>query len=121
MKSLVKAVACVLLVEIIIFVSCKKDSSGVADNHLPPVARAGADTSIRLISCTPSNFMNLDGSHSSDPDNNISSYLWAKISGPSAGTILNYISSVAKLVNFLPGQYGLELKVTDAGGLSSNY
>jgi hypothetical protein len=119
MKSLIKVVACVLLVEIIIFVSCKKDSAGLVDNHLPPVAKAEVDTSVALTSCSSSNFIDLDGSHSFDPDYDIISYTWTKISGPSTGNILNYTSAVAKLVNFLPGQYALELKVTDAGSRSS--
>jgi len=104
MKSLVKVVACVLLIEIIIFVSCKKDSAGLMDNHLPPVAKAGADTSVKITSCASSNFIDLDGSHSFDPDNNISTYLWTKISGPSVSTLTNYTSSVARLVNFFPEQ-----------------
>ena len=119
MKSLIKVVACVLLVEIIIFVSCKKDAPERVDNHLPPVARAGTDTSIKLTSCASATFLNLDGSHSSDPDNNINSYLWRKISGASAATLSNYTSSVARLDNLLSGQYSIELTVTDAGGLSS--
>jgi hypothetical protein len=119
MKSLIKVVACVFFVEIIIFVSCKKDSTGLVDNHLPPVAKAGADTSVHITSCASSNFIGLDGSHSFDPDYDIVSYLWTKISGPSTGNILNYTSAVARLVNFLPGQYALELKVTDAGSRSS--
>ncbi len=45
----------------------------------PPVANAGADQTIIL----PTNTVILDGSGSTDPDNNISSYAWTKISGSS--------------------------------------
>ena len=45
----------------------------------PPVINAGRDQTFIL----PANSMDLDGSASSDPDNNIASYLWVKISGPS--------------------------------------
>ena len=42
----------------------------------PPIANAGADQIITL----PTNTINLDGSGSTDPDNNITSYVWTKIS-----------------------------------------
>ena len=48
-------------------------------NHRP-VANAGADTTITL----PANAVTLNGSASIDPDNNISNFLWTKISGPSS-------------------------------------
>ena len=53
-------------------------------NH-PPVASAGKDTIITL----PVNTVMLDGSASTDPDNNIVSYAWTKISGPSSFNIVN--------------------------------
>src|SRR4030095_15673523 len=48
-------------------------------NH-PPIANAGDDQTITL----PTNTINLDGSASNDPENNITDYLWSKISGPSS-------------------------------------
>ena len=51
----------------------------------PPVADAGADQTITL----PTNTVNLDGSGSTDPDNNITGYAWTKISGPSTFNIVN--------------------------------
>jgi hypothetical protein len=47
---------------IMIFSSCKKESS----NH-PPIANAGPDQTITL----PTNTVSVNGSSSSDPDNNI--------------------------------------------------
>jgi hypothetical protein len=51
----------------------------------PPVANAGADQTIIL----PTNSVTVDGSASTDPDNNISTYQWTKISGPSSFNIVN--------------------------------
>lgn len=45
----------------------------------PPVARAGLDQTITL----PANSVILDGSSSTDPENNIRTYVWRKIFGPS--------------------------------------
>ncbi|MES2648242.1 MAG: hypothetical protein V4717_15300 [Bacteroidota bacterium] len=81
----------------------------------PPVAKAGSDTTIIL----PVNSMMLDGSNSSDPDNNISSYAWTKIAGPSAFNITSNNSVQAQVINLSEGVYQFELKVTDAGGLFS--
>ena len=117
MKSILKLTACTLLVVFVIFFSCKKDAAS-KDNHLAPVADAGADMTINLVSCSSPNVIDLDGSHSSDPDNNITSYFWTKISGPSV-TISDPRSPKPRLSNFSQGQYALELKVTDGGGLSS--
>ncbi|HEV8505490.1 MAG TPA: hypothetical protein VGQ53_08825 [Chitinophagaceae bacterium] len=117
MKSILKLAACALLVDIIIFVSCKKDA--VPNNHIPPTANAGPDKTVTLASCSSSSFIDLDGGSSTDPDNNINSYLWTKISGPSAASLSNYTAAIARLGNLLPGQYSVELKVTDAEGLSS--
>jgi hypothetical protein len=88
--------------------------SVVTPNH-PPIANAGADQTITL----PTNNVTLDGSSSNDPDNNIISYLWTKISGPSSFNIVNSNSVQTQLTNLIEGVYEFELKVTDAGGLVS--
>jgi hypothetical protein len=86
----------------------------VTTNH-PPVANAGADQTITL----PTNSVTIDGSASTDPDNNITSYVWIRISGPSSFNILN-ANAVQTQINILTeGVYQFELKVTDAGGLIS--
>lgn len=118
MKSILKLTAYALLVAFVIFFSCKKDATS-KDNHRPPVADAGPDKNFNISSCVAGYVVDLDGSHSSDPDNNITSYLWTKISGPTV-TISDPTSAAPRLSHLLPGQYGLELKVTDAGGLSSS-
>ncbi|MEO6329340.1 MAG: PKD domain-containing protein [Ginsengibacter sp.] len=83
-------------------------------NH-PPVANAGADQTITL----PTNKVNLDGSGSTDPDNNITSYAWTKIEGPSSFTIANGSSVKTQVTNLAEGVYFFELNVMDAGGLFS--
>ncbi len=81
----------------------------------PPVANAGSDQTIILLT----NSVNLDGSSSTDPDNNITSYAWSKISGPSSFNIANANAIQTSLTNFALGIYLFELKVTDANGLFS--
>ena len=79
----------------------------------PPVANAGPDQTIIL----PLNTVALDGSASTDPNNNISSYLWTKVSGPSSFAISNANAVQTQVANLIEGVYQFELKVTDAGGL----
>lgn len=79
----------------------------------PPVAYAGADQTVLLPIAT----VNLNGSGSSDPDNNIISYNWTKIAGPSSFNISNPLAVQTQVVNLTIGTYEFELKVTDAGGL----
>jgi PKD domain/Kelch motif/Galactose oxidase, central domain len=81
----------------------------------PPVARAGADQTITL----PTNSVTIDGNASTDPDNNISSYLWTKISGPSTFILTSANAVQTQVTNLTEGTYQFELKVTDAGGLFS--
>lgn len=83
-------------------------------NH-PPVANAGTDQTITL----PTNTVNLDGSGSTDPDNNIVSYVWTKISGPALFNIANASAVQTQATNLLQGVYLFELNVTDAGALFS--
>jgi N-acetylneuraminic acid mutarotase len=75
----------------------------------------GPDQTISL----PNNTVNLDGSASSDPENNITTYLWTKISGPSSFNIYS-VSNKTQVTNLVQGVYLFELKVTDAGGLFSS-
>ena len=83
-------------------------------NHAP-VANAGSDITLIL----PLNTTELDGSGSTDEDNNITSYQWSKISGPSTYNITNANAIKAQLTDLVEGDYVFELKVTDALGLRS--
>ena len=126
MKQILSAV---LFISIIFF-SCKKEKTFTTDGvnesakaergqgsgggkPRPPVANAGADQTITL----PSNSVNLNGSASTDPNNDISSYLWTKISGPSSFTIANANAVQTQVTNFIAGVYKFELKVTDTRGV----
>ena len=81
----------------------------------PPVANAGPDQTITLST----NSVNLDGSSSTDPDNNITNYLWTKISGTASFNITNTNNVQTQVTNLIQGIYQFELKVTDASGLFS--
>ena len=83
-------------------------------NH-PPIANAGADQTITL----PTNTIYLDANASTDPENNITSYLWTKISGPTFFNIVNSNAVQTQVTNLVEGVYQFELKLTDAGGLFS--
>jgi hypothetical protein len=83
-------------------------------NH-PPVACAGPDQTITL----PVNLGMLDGGCSSDADNNIISFAWTKISGPSSFIISNANDIKTQITNLVEGTFLFQLKVTDAGGLVS--
>lgn len=110
------------LLAVLLFASCQKElscedckeASSTAINT-PPVANAGTNQTIMLTT----NEINLNGSNSSDPDNNITSYGWTKISGPSTVTIANATAVQTRVTKFVQGTYQFELKVTDAYGLFS--
>lgn len=89
-------------------------TDALATNH-PPVAHAGPDQRTTL----PINTVTLDGSASSDPDNNIKSYTWTKISGPASFSIANASAVQTRVTNLVEGVYQFELKVTDTEGLFS--
>lgn len=81
----------------------------------PPVANAGADQTIIL----PTNNVSINAAASTDPDNNIASYIWTKISGPSSFNIVNANGILTQGTNLVEGIYQFELKVVDAEGLFS--
>jgi pimeloyl-ACP methyl ester carboxylesterase len=73
------------------------------------IANAGADISISL----PTNSVTLNGSASSDPNGQIKSWQWAKISGPSSGTIVSNKAAVTNVTNLSQGTYKFQLLVWD--------
>ncbi|WP_020532916.1 PKD domain-containing protein [Flexithrix dorotheae] len=77
--------------------------------NIPPTSNPGADTTIFL----PDNFIQLDGSFSSDIDGDIISYLWEKKSGPKSFKIENPNTEKPLLSELVEGDYVLTLKVTD--------
>jgi parallel beta-helix repeat protein len=79
-----------------------------------PNANAGADITITF----PTSTANLNGSLSNDPDGNITSYAWSKLSGPAQGTIVSPSSVTTTVNNLAAGVYQFVLIVTDAGNLT---
>ena len=103
--------------------SCHRESDVLSDLNHSPIARAGADQIINFSICSQNQAV-LDASQSNDPDepnDKIISYIWTKISGPSAFTLKSLTGSLSKwsVENMLPGVYFFELKVTDTKGISS--
>jgi hypothetical protein len=80
-----------------------------------PIANAGPDQTITL----PANQISVNGSTSTDPDNNIAAYAWTIISGPSSFSITNSNAVQTQVTNLVQGIYQFELKVTDTYGLFS--
>lgn len=75
----------------------------------PPVANAGND----ITTILPVNSVILNGSAYDADNNNIASYLWTKISGPSSFSIANANALQTQVTNLVVGVYQFELKVTD--------
>lgn len=79
--------------------------------NMPPTADAGTD----ILLNPPFSSTILNGS-GDDPDGTISSYAWAKVSGPATYTIDNANIANPTLTNLLYGIYVFRLTVTDNGG-----
>ena len=84
--------------------------------NVNPIANAGANQSITL----PLDSVLLDGSSSVDPNGTIVSYSWAKISGPTSGTIVNATSATTEADNLAAGTYIYSLTVTDNSGAKAS-
>jgi len=108
------------------FVLSVEDSSGTVGNdtvqvtvkaaNIPPVARAGNDTTISL----PATSVTLDGSGSTDADGTIVAYQWEKIAGPSKGSISNTNDVQATVTGLEEGVYKFVLTVTDNDGAKNS-
>src|SRR6187399_1547615 len=96
---------------ILLFTSCTPEPPPAVNK--PPVANAGPDQTITLPASTTS----LNGSGSSDPEDNIRIFSWTKVSGPPSFTITDATVIQTQVSNLVEGTYQFELKVTDAGGL----
>jgi hypothetical protein len=75
-------------------------------DYVLPTAYAGSDQSIIL----PTNSVSLQGSATGS----ISSYNWTKLSGPSAGTIMNSNLVNTQVTGLVQGTYQFQLMVTDS-------
>ncbi len=91
-----------------------KDTVQVTVNpapNQPPTANAGLNQNITL----PTNNVTLVGS-GSDPDGNVVSYQWTKISGPSQYNIVSPAQAQTVINNLVQGVYQFQLTVTDNQG-----
>jgi dienelactone hydrolase len=87
-----------------------KGSSSADPGNVSPTVSAGSDQTITL----PKEAITLVGT-ASDPDGNISSYLWTKVSGPSA-PMSNTTTSKLWAYDLVAGTYVFRLTVTDDDG-----
>ena len=85
----------------------------LTDNDLPPTARAGRDQIATLGA-----LIRLDGSLSSDPEQQPLVYQWSLMSAPASSTaqLVDASSSHPKLTPDVAGDYVIQLAVTDASG-----
>ncbi|MBN9384755.1 MAG: T9SS type A sorting domain-containing protein [Chitinophagaceae bacterium] len=74
----------------------------------PPTVNAGANQTITL----PASSVTLSGS-ATDTDGTIASYAWAKVSGPSSGTITSASSATTTVTGLTQGTYVFSLTATD--------
>lgn len=77
----------------------------------PPVANAGSNQTITL----PTSTVTLNGSVS-DPDDNISTVAWTRVSGPTTYNITNPSSAITTVTGLVQGTYVFRLTVTDEEG-----
>ncbi|MBK6633213.1 MAG: T9SS type A sorting domain-containing protein [Chitinophagaceae bacterium] len=77
-------------------------------SNIAPTANAGPDQNITL----PANSVSLTGA-GTDPDGNITAWLWTKVAGPAAGTITNTNTAATAVTGLVEGFYQFELRVTD--------
>lgn len=77
-----------------------------------PIANAGPDQVITL----PVNKVTLNGSASTDPDGSITTFQWAKLSGPGTPVLVTPNSLQTDVTGLVEGTYVFELSVTDDKG-----
>ena len=81
--------------------------------NTPPTSYAGGNIGVFL----PVDSASLSGL-ATDAENNIVSYKWRQLSGPSQAIIQTPDSLKTKISKLIKGEYSFELKVTDSGNLS---
>jgi ribosomal protein L14 len=86
--------------------------NAIAPSNQAPIAVAGNNITLNL----PTNFTNLNGNASSDPDGTIASYAWSWVNGPPTYNISSPGSAIAGLSGLVPGTYTFKLTVTDNNG-----
>jgi hypothetical protein len=106
--------------------SCKKENTTTAvnntstQNSLAPVANAGADQTVNIISCYVGRTVELDGSASLNDNTGLLEFSWAKVSGPFCNiSSMGTNSPKAEVTQLSAGQYAFELTVTGQPTASS--
>ncbi len=84
-----------------------------AVSNIPPITTAGLDQT------TLTSTAGLNGANSYDPDGNIVSYQWTKISGPLTYSISNPNVASPALSFLMLGDYEFELRTTDNAGATT--
>jgi K319L-like, PKD domain len=119
MKAIICGIASFLIIWFFSIAACKKEKDVSATNNRPPIANAGADQRLQFLTCNSFGSAELDGSASSDADNNIAKYSWNLISGSIGTVILNPNSSKTRVEKITAGTTVFKLTVVDEEGLSS--
>lgn len=112
-----------ILLVILLLLACEKDElcntcpdpPNTEELNQPPNALAGSD----LVVTLPTNYVELNGTSSHDPDGQINSWHWNKISGPNSFYINSPFAAQTIVGELVEGIYEFELKVIDNGGLYS--
>jgi hypothetical protein len=81
----------------------------------PPIAEAGIYTITDRAYL--GQLFTLNGSGSTDPDNNITAYKWEQVSGPETVTLTTPNNVTTQFIPTIAGTFVFKLTVTDAGGL----
>ena len=98
------------------FLSNKRNGSTTPPANTAPVANAGTAQTITL----PISTVTLTGTGTGTNGATISSYSWAKTSGPSAGVISVPLLNTTLITGLVQGTYVFTLTVTDNHGLTSS-
>ena len=81
----------------------------------PPLASAGNDTTIAL----PASSIILNGSASTAPSGNITSYQWVQVSGPNSSVVASADSVTTNVNGLTAGAYVFQITVTDNHGATA--
>ncbi len=88
------------------------DPAKKTEKNLPPIAHAGQDLTI-----SATDFAQLDGTASVEPDGLISRYRWTQVAGKPV-TISNPYAAISAIEGATAGEYVFRLVVTDEKGSS---
>ena len=117
MKPVLHSLVRIILISHVSIISCKEKLETLPPpNNEPPIARAGADQNIQLSSCSSPGTAELDGTASTDPENNIARYIWEQLSGTTSVYLSNSNSAKASVSGIVTGTYTFQLSVVDAAG-----